>query len=198
MKYFVVQDLSDTSKLAIVGANGFTPDNVICEAPKSIDGSYVIDSSIVSIRTIQDSNGDNIVESFIDSLKLSAKAANDLIAEKEEIISLKYLEMNQDVLVQMYNTFGTTNPDSANAYKQTWELMKTKPALFRDEGLLVERQILAADGMTILFQLNDQLNDDLSVVGYATRLIQMAEEYGVFRMKRIQQFRNEKALILSQ
>lgn len=198
MKYYVVRANDNPSAFVIVGASGFEPSDFVCLAPKDANGNWVTDSDIVSVRDKQTVLGETIKEAFVDQAKVAAKQANAVIDGLKALILVKYNEMNEQVLVQMYNVFGTTNPDSASAYKQTWELMKEKPALFRDEGLLVERQILAADGMTILFQAGAALNDDFSVVTYATRLIQMAEEYAVYRMKRIQQFRDDRALILAQ
>lgn len=179
-------------------SGSFPPPDIICEAPKDLNGNYVEDKALISlVDQVDPITGRSQWVAIIDPAKVAIREANNLVKAKQAEVAKKYILMNEEILTEMYNTFGTTNPDSANAYKQTWELMKSKPSIFRDEGLLVERQILAADGMTILFEAGAALNDDFSVVTYATRLIQMAEEYAVYRMKRIQQFRDDRAIIIA-
>lgn len=194
MKYYLVRN---NNGVDIVGAFGFVPRDFVAEAPLMPNGAVCTDGSLISERSGINEHGEPITEYFVDPIKVLAKEANALAEEKQRAIVELHAEMNKEVLSQMFNTFGTTNPDSANANKQTWEIMKTRPAVFRSIGLTAERQILASDNMTVLFEKGAQLNTDEAVVGYATRLLEMTEAYGVYRMRRIQQFREEKELVLN-
>lgn len=102
------------------------------------------------------------------------------IIEDGERLKTKTVEdlhtvMEQEVLEQMATVFGTTNPESATAYKQTYDLMLAKPSLF--VGKL---------GLT----------DEESITSYATAKVAAIEEYAVWRMERIAQFKIERDAIL--
>ena len=47
--------------------------------------------------------------------------ANAVVEDATAAIAVKYAEMKVDVLADMATTFGTSDPDSASAYLQTWE-----------------------------------------------------------------------------
>lgn len=112
------------------------------------------------------------------------KAAAKAVAEKISAITALYDRLQVDVLRRMVETFGTTKPESAQAYYETWKLMVEKPELFRG---------LKADVMTDLFKEGDALDSREKVSTYARQRIALAEAYSVYRMERIEQFREEKA-----
>ena len=121
-----------------------------------------------------------------DADKIAAKAQ----ADKDAQIAVKYNEMNADVMAEMTSVFGTTRPDSATAYHETWKLMAAKPELFSGEGLVAEKD-------TATYSKGDTLETDLKVQTYANERIAEVETYGVNRIKRIKQFADEKAAILA-
>lgn len=112
------------------------------------------------------------------------------VKNKEAQILVKYNEMSTDVLAQMALTFGTTKPESASAYHDTWVLMAAEPALFSAEGLKAD---LAIGG----FLVGDALDTNQKVQDYANACIAAAKTYAVYRMNRIKQFKVDKAVILA-
>jgi len=120
-----------------------------------------------------------------------------LTEDATQAITEKYMEMDADVYAQMEVVFGTKKSDSATAFYETWKQMSAKPELFSPEDLTAEKEIIAADGQTVLFAEGDALDTDTKITTYANRLLEIADLYSVFRMKRIKQFRDEKAAILA-
>lgn len=112
---------------------------------------------------------------FIAAIPEHYEIVEDTQKLKEKQVSDLHEQMNKDVLVQMNIVFGTTNPESATAYKQTYDLMLAKPALW--VGKL---------GLT----------DEAAVTAYATAKIEVIEQYAVWRMERIAQFKIERDQIL--
>lgn len=94
---------------------------------------------------------------------------------KNLALSSLYNNMNSEVLAQMAAVFGTSNADSANANKQTWELMKAKPSLFVPSKFATE----------------------VEVVSFAEAKISAVETYAVWREQRIDQFRLDKNNLLN-
>lgn len=103
----------------------------------------------------------------------------ELVAYKQKVIkdakiSELYENMNNEVLAEMAKVFGTSNPNSASAYLDTWKLMVEKPQLF--VGKL---------GLT----------DEASIISYAQSKIAVAEQYAIFRLERISKFQFDRSLI---
>jgi hypothetical protein len=103
-----------------------------------------------------------------------ALVATKLAKAKSQAIQDLYDAMNADVINQMVVVFGTSNTASAQATKDTWNLMILKPQLF--EGKL---------GLT----------DVAAVITYASAKIAAVETYAVYRMERIAQFQADKAAV---
>jgi len=111
------------------------------------------------------------------------------LKEKEYQITTKYNEMNTDVDTEMFSVFGTKSRDSAQANFETWKLMESKATLFLSLGLVAEKAIGS-------LALGDILNSNAKIQEYASGLIVLSETYAVWRMSRIKQFKNERAIIL--
>jgi hypothetical protein len=120
----------------------------------------------------------------------SAKVAAKVVAAKTAQITERYNDMNVDVYAEMEVLFKTKNPESAQAYHETWKLMKTKPVLFYESGLKAHKAIGS-------FASGAALDTIQKVEDYADACLAAAETYGVWRMERIKQFQDEKDAILA-
>lgn len=109
-------------------------------------------------------------------ISLTENSVSKTAATKQADIQTLYNTMNADVYAEMETVFGTKNPESANAYKQTWDLMLVKPELFAGKLGLTTNQ---------------------DVTNYATAKIATVEAYAVWRMERIETFQIAKAAILA-
>lgn len=109
-------------------------------------------------------------ETILDPALVAAKVAAGKVTQGQVL----YDAMNSDVLDHMAIVFGTTNTASAAAYKDTWQLMLDKPALF--------------EGKLGLINTSD-------VVAYAQAKMDAVEVYAVYRMERIAQFQAAKAAL---
>ena len=92
----------------------------------------------------------------------------------------------------MYEVFRTRNPETANADHETWKLMVASPAKYVSVGLKTSYQVDDASG-TELFSPGSALDTEEKIVSYATRKIEQAEEYAIFRLQQKQQFIDSKA-----
>lgn len=108
---------------------------------------------------------------------------------KQEQVSVKYEEMNTEVYAEMAECFNTSKSDSATAFYETWKLMVSKPQLFINENMIVDK---AAAGL----EVGDLLNTVERISSYAQARIEIAEEYSVWRVRRIKQFQQERQAIL--
>lgn len=102
---------------------------------------------------------------------------------KADLIAAAYERMNSDVYGAMAVVFGTTNPDSATAYEKTWNLMKDDPVGWSALGLKDD--------------LGSDLNTEQKVLDFVNAKLLAVEQYGKWRMMRIEQFRAERASILA-
>jgi hypothetical protein len=148
-------------------------------------------------RIIQDENGKKM---FMDVISLMPQLpegwqdlglASDLpeiVAEMEEVSNLQaglsslYQAMSSEVYTQMAAVFGTTNTDSASAHEKTWALMQSNPSAFANKGLKNHN--------------GDVMITEQDVLDYANIKVQSVIDYGVWRLQRIQQFDDAKALLL--
>lgn len=141
-----------------------------------------------ALVAVEDTPG--VIEVQEDTTKLTTAKQLDT----DTTVNVKYDEMAVDVLADMKTLFLTEKPESANAYHETWKRMSVNPSLFSGESLTSDRKLLAAD-TTVLFNENDALDTDAKITSYADRLLELADEFAVSRMKRIKQFRDEKVAI---
>lgn len=162
--------------LEMNGPDAFGADNTLHLAvPVGMDGKKYIASKVDGVWVLVEDAG----------LVAAVKIIDDTTS-----ITVKYNEMKVDVLSSMHTTFGTTDPNSASAYLQTWEKMVASPSSYSASGL-------TAWVVSPSFVVGDPLNDNTKVTNYATECIIQAEDYAIARMVRIQQFRNEKDTILA-
>ncbi len=111
-------------------------------------------------------------ESFITQLE-QAQA----LIEKESQVSDLHSQMTEDIYGKMELLFQTKNDVSVSATVATWEAMLKRPENYISEEL--------------------QLSDVNAVVAYATDKLAQADQYGVFRFVRIQQFYKEREILLN-
>ena len=144
----------------------------------------------------QDETWTHLVGDFwgfaIDVDKQAAKAQAALVQQVTDL----YNTMNTEVYAKMAEVFGTNNADSATAYYETWKLMVESPAIFAGQGLTSDMEVLDAQDQ-VLYAAGASLELEADVLAWATRRIEIAQEYGVWRALRIQQFRNEKDALLN-
>lgn len=107
----------------------------------------------------------------------------DLQRNKDELIQIAYDSMNKDVYEQMASVFGTTNPDSASANEKTWSLMQSNPSLFANQGLKDDNGVV--------------MSTEQQVLDYASAKMTAVLNYGIWRLQRIQQFRDARDAIIN-
>lgn len=99
-----------------------------------------------------------------------------------------YNTMVADVYTEMASVFGTKDPNSANAYYETYKLMIAAPANYAGQGLTVSVP-------SATFAAGDTLETDVRVTNYATERQTVIEAYSVWRMNRIETFKVDKAAL---
>lgn len=119
------------------------------------------------------------------------KVAAIRTAAKNAQVSEAYQRMDKDVFDKMEVVFGTRRSDSATAFSQTWELMRSKPDLFAGvAGVVADK---AVGGL----QRGQPLTTTQQVLNFANGRIAEAEAYAVWRLQRIVQYQMERAQILA-
>lgn len=108
--------------------------------------------------------------------------------EKEKRISDKFLALNTQVQAEMKQVYDTTNPDSAVANYLTWLSMKADPAKYANKGLVARFEVV---GLSI----GDALDTNQKVTDYSTALIDLADDYAIWREQQILVYAAEKAAI---
>lgn len=122
------------------------------------------------------------------STKEVEKAAKDAIGEL-------YDTLNQQVVSDMALTFETGKPESAITNYITLLDMAQFPEEYVDKGIKVSSTLLAEDEST-LFGPGDLLNTVEKVNTYSARRLQLAREYGIRRLQKIDKFIDDKNEIL--
>ena len=139
----------------------------------------------VSIGTDQD--GNDVTLFTVDTDK---KAADAAVKAGTDLLTEKYIAMNTEVLTEMANVFGTTNPASAQANYETFKTMSSNATVFIDlEAPLYADKDLGS------FVKGQHLDTASKIKAFADLRIVEIVTYGVWRVKRIDQFRKEKELI---
>lgn len=105
--------------------------------------------------------------------------------EDQKTIKEMYEQMNEEILAQMKIVFGTTNPESASAYNETWKLMEQNPNFWASHNMKAQFDIGA-------FQVGDDLDDADLIEEYAHAKLIEVQDYAVWRMQRIEKFRQDK------
>jgi len=120
----------------------------------------------------------------------ATKVAEKVVSDKTDLVLLAYVQMETEVLAEMNIVFGTAKTDSASAYKMTWTEMLAAPSDYSSIGLTARLAVGT-------FSIGDALDTDQKITDYATANITEAKAYGVWRMQRIQQFKNERETIVN-
>lgn len=175
-----------------------THEEIVVDVPESVDPDTgevipavthtetVVDTPEQTVPAVTHDEQITVYELEEDEDLVAAKA----VATKQTLVSEAYDDMNTDVFAQMETVFGTARADSASAYFETWKLMADNPSLFSGEGLKADKTIST-------FTLGDALDTNQKVQDFANARIAEANAYSVYRMKRIETFRVERAAILS-
>lgn len=164
----------------------FSPENhpgsLLSANIKEVEVGDDFDASVMKGVVAEDGS----VTFEVDTAKQTAKA----LAVKQKLVGDAYNLMNTDVLTEMANVFGTTKPESASAYKDTWEMMASTPSDWEGAGL---KASFAVAG----FEVGDALDTETKVQSYANAKLAQVKTYGIWRMQRIEAFRLQKDTILA-
>lgn len=120
-----------------------------------------------------------------------AKVAQKIVKDKTFLVAEAYNQMNAEVIAQMALVFGTTKPESATAYKETWDMMIETPSDWHEAGI---RASFNAGGLVV----GEVLDTTQKVQNYAAAKLAEVKAYGVWRMQRIEEFKDEREAILAQ
>lgn len=102
--------------------------------------------------------------------------AAQVLANKDVEISALYETMVSEIYAQMAVVFGTTNDVSAQATAATMEAMLSRPASFVGQLGLV---------------------DEAAVLAYANTQLAAMDGFALYRLNRIEQFRNDRDAIIN-
>ena len=177
-------------KFFTTSAKGFTPKGSVGLVPQNIaveDYPYLTASQSNDPETGQP----------VWNITVDATAKANALAEqsKKDDIATAYKTMSDEVDAKLYEVFRTLKPEYATAEWNTWNDMVKRPASYAGLGMKIDHQLDDAQG-TELFSPGSALDTAEKITQYATRKIALAEEYGTYRVQRIQQFKNEKKQIL--
>jgi|GEM_PF-6030386 len=177
---YVVQD--SPGVFTVRPSGGFKPINSVGIVPIEIpveDWGYIT-------ATEADHGG------YIISVDETKKLEDLSKKEAEDKALSDYATLEKDIYDKMYEVFRTKSTDTANADHETWKLMAQNPSSYEGLGLKTSHQVDDSAG-TELFSPGSALDTAEKITSYATRKIEQAEEYAVFRMQRKQQFIDSKA-----
>jgi hypothetical protein len=119
-------------------------------------------------------------------------AADAVVDAKTNAITNEYNTLNGIVIGKVQTDLFANSTESATANYLQLVMMMDDPTFFSDKGLLAEVDVKAADLITKIVDKGEALNTDLLVTNYATRLIQIAKEYAVYRHQKKDEFRAYK------
>lgn len=190
-KKHIIKDVNNNLSLAIT--KGFTPFGSVGLLPEGERIDWMEIGDIVDPETSEVTQGP-IVNETTKAAVLAQDAADQAVKDKADQVTARYNEMTQAVYDEMENIFYTKKSDSATANYEMWKHMKDNAALYSGKGLKAEYQLNNADA-TELYSPGSALDTDAKIVAYATRKLEQADEYIVWRSDRIQQFRNERDII---
>jgi len=165
-------------------ADGYHEDTVVpTEIPASSVSGYAGSGYVVSGGFSQDGFVFILMED-------ETKVLEKIVTDKKDLVTVAYNLMNTNVYAEMAIVFGTTNPESATAYHDTWRLMANTPTDWYASGITAR---FARGGVVV----NEALDTVQKVQNYADACLVAVKNYGVWRMQRIEQFRIEKNAILN-
>ena len=187
MTYHVIE--REDGSLVVQGYTHGAPSNSIGVVPSDIameDWGY-----LKATNTVDPSTSMPIKVITVDATVKNAALG---VSTKKANISAAYQTMSDEVDEKMYEVFRTLKPEYASAEYETWQDMVNRPIAYASLGLKTDHQINNADGSE-LFSPGSALDTAQKITDYAARKIVLAQEYGTYRVQRIQQFKNAKAAI---
>jgi len=172
---------------------GFIPPNSIGLMIQGEEARWIKIGNITDPETGIVTQGPIVDETLKASLQ-AQDIVDQVVVDKATQVTAKYSEMSDAVYSQMSSIFYTKKSDSAAANYEMWKHMVANASLYSAKGLKAEYQLNNADA-TELYSPGSALDTDPKIVAYATRKLEEADEYIVWRSDRIQQFRNERDII---
>ena len=134
------------------------------DLPEALEGK-----SVEELKGVKTSSNPDVWE-------VQAKENADY--DKPTRIQKKHTTLTKDVHNQMEQVFGTKKPDTAIADYLSWLAMERSPAKFSGAGLKAR---IAVTG----FATGDDINTDNKITDYATKCLDLAGDYAVFREQKI-------------
>ena len=178
---YVVKDAD--GKFTVRPAQGYVPTNQVGIVPSDIP---VSEWRFIKAEEVTDAQGLPKWEISVDQV---AKAALEAEEAKKVQDAAAYDSFIKDLYDKMYEVFRTRNTETATADFETWKDMKAAPAKYANLGLKVDHQIDDASG-TELFSAGSALDTEAKVLSFATRKVEQAEEYAVYRIKKKQEYKD--------
>ncbi len=118
---------------------------------------------------------------YVFTVDNEAKIDDQENRKKERLGSELHNQLVLDVYTEMYNVFKTRDANSAAAYLETWKDMKETPLRYVGVGLYSDE---VSDNL-LLGQTLDTIEE---ILEYSNIKLEKAFVYGIWRMKRIQEF----------
>lgn len=134
-----------------------------------------------------DGNAINVI-----TVDQALKTAGDSEKERANQISAAYQTMHTAIYDKLYEIFRTRNPETATAEHETWKDMLANPADYSSLGLVVDYQLMQADGTTELYSAGSALDTSQKITDFATRKLEQVREYGPFRAQKKQEYYTAK------
>ncbi len=122
----------------------------------------------------------------------SQDAADAVTKAKSDAIYNEYVTLNNVVLTEASVKLFAQSPESATANYLELLMMRDSPSLFSSEGLLAEVDVKESDLITKIIDKGEPLDTDQKCLDYATRLIEVAAGYAVYRHRKKDEFRAYK------
>jgi len=119
--------------------------------------------------------------------EMKTKAAElDVLKSAQEIVAAAYKTMSDNICVQIFAIFKTTDQISASAFAQSWRMKAERPAEYAEEGLIATEAIAG-------FTIGDALDDEAKVLAYYTEKVNQLIAFDKFRDSEIMTYLAVKA-----
>jgi len=188
-----VVKLEDGS-LILMQTKGFTPKGAVGILPEGEEIDWMIWGDYTDPET-SEVYKKAIVDETLKASILAQRTADAAQKVKDDQVSDKYVTLTSEVTAEAQVKMYALSLDSAIANYLELVMMKNNPSKFAAAGLLAEVEVKASDD-SLLFSKGDALDTDVKVTDYATRLIEIAEDYAIYRHQKKDTFRADKAAIL--
>jgi hypothetical protein len=185
MKYIVYK----FGSYRVENTSGFKPDGYVAAYTGQVP------ESDMPYTTITDGALDEMgVPTKVFTVDTVARDAALSIDTKTSDLEALRAARDVDIYAELKLVFLTMDPNSANAYYETWQDMALNPSEYIAFSLVCPELLLSADATT-LFALGAALDTNLKIQQYAGRKIEQALTYGRWRMGRLTQYAVAKAVI---